>query len=287
MLTHARRGFTLVELSIVLMIIGLVIGAISVGRDLIAAAAIRSQISQIERFNAAANTFRVKYNFLPGDLPPEQANQLGAGFFARTGEFGDGDGSGYINSTVVSVLNFSGEAALFWTDLSAAGLIRGDFSDINAALINIQRDEIASYLPTAQLRHNTHVVIFGYGDLASPITFTLENNYQLTAITHIGGETYWPYASSTPLESLAIDQKLDDGLPGSGRIQGMITQPLGFSGTAQRLNMTVTDWLITWGAGFIVPYTDCFQNTTPIQYNTIDPAKAESAVCSLRVKAGF
>ena len=48
-----------------------------VGRDLIEAAAIRSQISQIEKYNTAANTFRTKYDYLPGDLPADGASQVG------------------------------------------------------------------------------------------------------------------------------------------------------------------------------------------------------------------
>lgn len=72
-----RSGFTLVELSIVLVIIGLVAGGVLVGRDLIAAATIRSTISQIEKYKTAVNTFRGKYGYLPGDIPADQAAQTG------------------------------------------------------------------------------------------------------------------------------------------------------------------------------------------------------------------
>src|SRR5262249_9059877 len=60
-------GFTLVELSIVLVIIGLITGGILVGRDLIHAAEIRSTVAQEEKLNVAAQTFRTKYNCLAGD----------------------------------------------------------------------------------------------------------------------------------------------------------------------------------------------------------------------------
>src|SRR5450432_727787 len=63
----AESGFTLIELSIVLVIIGLIIGGVLVGQDLIKAAEIRGQITQIEKYNTAVNTFRGKYNCLPGD----------------------------------------------------------------------------------------------------------------------------------------------------------------------------------------------------------------------------
>ena len=62
-----NKGFTLIELSIVLVIIGLIVGGVLVGQDLIKAAEIRATVSQVEGYNSAVNTFRLKYNGLPGD----------------------------------------------------------------------------------------------------------------------------------------------------------------------------------------------------------------------------
>ena len=50
--TNSRAGFTLVELAIVLVIIGLIIGGVLVGQDLIKAATIRSTVSDLEKINA-------------------------------------------------------------------------------------------------------------------------------------------------------------------------------------------------------------------------------------------
>lgn len=62
-----NTGFTLLEVSIVLVIIGLLVGGILVGRDLIEAARVRQEISQIQKIDTALNTFRLKYNAVPGD----------------------------------------------------------------------------------------------------------------------------------------------------------------------------------------------------------------------------
>src|SRR6201999_1632157 len=90
----SEQGFTLIELSIVLVIIGLIVGGVLVGQDLIRAAAVRAQISQIEKYQTAVNTFRGKYGGLPGDLSASSAAQFG--FVSRGGSTGQGDGNGVI-----------------------------------------------------------------------------------------------------------------------------------------------------------------------------------------------
>src|SRR5579884_171721 len=89
-----QRGFTLIEISIVLVIIGLIVGGVLVGQDLIRSAQVRATIAQIEKFNTAANTFKGKYGALPGDMAAATAAQLG--FAARGPRAGEGDGNGVI-----------------------------------------------------------------------------------------------------------------------------------------------------------------------------------------------
>ena len=52
--TTREQGFTLIELAIVLVIIGLIVGGVLVGQDLIKAAEIRASVTQIEQYNTAA-----------------------------------------------------------------------------------------------------------------------------------------------------------------------------------------------------------------------------------------
>src|ERR1700691_433072 len=105
----SQSGFTLIELSIVLVIIGLIVGGVLVGQDLIRAAEVRAQISQIEKYNTAVNTFRDKYNALPGDLPPTVPTQFG--FAARAGTAGRGDGNGIIEGGEAGTWEPAGEVA--------------------------------------------------------------------------------------------------------------------------------------------------------------------------------
>ena len=56
--TKHEEGFTLLELSIVLVIIGLIVGGVLVGQDMIKGAQIRATVAQLEKYNTAVNTFR-------------------------------------------------------------------------------------------------------------------------------------------------------------------------------------------------------------------------------------
>ena len=140
-----NHGFTLIEMAIVLVVIGLIVGGVLVGQDLIKAAEVRATISQIEKYNTAANTFRGKYIALPGDMNAATASQFG--FAARGQDAGEGDGNGVIEGTYntnaagsnCGVCTATGEPVLFWNDLSYANgmnlnLIEGSFNSVGGAL---------------------------------------------------------------------------------------------------------------------------------------------------------
>ena len=157
-----RSGFTLIELSIVLVVIGLLVGGVLVGRDLIKAAEIRATVGQIEKYNAAVNTFRTKYSGIPGDLTSRLATQFG--MMARSGAVGHGDGNGMIEHCFsdegLGMFRLGCEGTLFWKDLSFANLIDGSFSAATDSPVTNLTPNNQRYLPDAKLGKGNFILVF-------------------------------------------------------------------------------------------------------------------------------
>jgi prepilin-type N-terminal cleavage/methylation domain-containing protein len=220
-----NSGFTLIELSIVLVIIGLLAGAILTGQGLIDAAAQRAQVTQITRYNVAVNTFRNKYGGLPGDLPDPMATQFG--FHSRGQYAGEGDGSGVIEGNCFNAAGQNrsawtgcGEPALFWQDLSIANLI--DTAITTGAnspqygnapwpyLTSSTNPALKDWLPTSKLGQSIFLYIYSLNG---------QNYFSLSSVTLLDWSVH---STSNPgitvQQSYNIDSKIDDGLPQSGNV---------------------------------------------------------------------
>lgn len=201
------QGFTLIELAIVLIIIGLLAGGVLVGRDLVYAAALRGQVTQINQYDTAVSAFRLRYGGLPGDISSAED----FGFTPRSGAEGHGDEDG-----VVELCNYfpawsgSGcEIALFWSDLSQAHLI-GD------GLTAATDGDIAITDFADSLRYYPRAKISEAATIVSLVDNHGANWFGIYRIGFAGLGANW----SSPLSALSaftIDSKMDDGLPATGR----------------------------------------------------------------------
>lgn len=221
-----KAGFTLVELSITLVIIGLLAGGILVGNDLIKAAEVRSQISQIEKYSAATNTFKVKYNnHLPGDIPEPDASAFG--FVDRGSYIGDGNGLIVGELTPTSGQNCSecqqGETAMFWVDLSTANLINKNFTAAIpngltfAPITKSTNPSLQDYFPISKLGANSYFHIYSTNG---------QNYFVMSSIVQLGNAAYvTANPSLSAAQAYNIDTKIDDGLPQSGTVQAKYLNP--------------------------------------------------------------
>ncbi len=118
----SQSGFTLVEIAIVLVIIGLILGGVLQGQVMIENAKFKRFVKEIDSYRAAYHTFQDTYRGLPGDLASVAA--LDAAATA-------GNGNGQIVSGYCGTNNE--EACLVWSHLRYAKLIAGDPTLTDAA----------------------------------------------------------------------------------------------------------------------------------------------------------
>lgn len=186
------RGFTLIELSIVLVVIGLIVGGVLVGQDLIKAAELRATISQLEKFNTATTTFKLKYGSLPGDMSPNTASSLG--FYQSTIDCGEY--CLYENGSV-DIWDAVNEGGIYWRHLSEAKLINGQYKSEEAT-------NEKEFSPEVTFVKNAFWGIANPGYLAVPVS-NGKHNYRINN-------------SISPAQAYSIDIKIDDGKPISGKV---------------------------------------------------------------------
>jgi prepilin-type N-terminal cleavage/methylation domain-containing protein len=112
-----QKGFTLVELSIVLVIIGLIIGGVLTGQQIIQNARITNALNAIQAYQAQFQTYAQNYGALPGD------DLTATTRFPNTVGVANGNGDSTLQGTFDSA-TATDESRLVWADLRAAGLVK-------------------------------------------------------------------------------------------------------------------------------------------------------------------
>lgn len=220
--TLRYHAFSLVELSIVLVILGLLVGGVLAGQSLIRASELRAITAERDRFVAAIFTFRDKYFLLPGDL--NNAFQFwGATCGTNTTTIStgcNGNGDGAIG---MSVAGGTYENVLAWEHLARAGLIEGSY-DGTGAVSGSNVGLSSTNIPASKLSGN----YWNLGDApAEALNFPGTTGFGSELLLSLGSldPAYTPdswvgTASLTLVETYGIDRKIDDGQSDNGKVRG-------------------------------------------------------------------
>lgn len=190
--SYARQaGFTLVEIAIVLVIIGLLLGGVLKGQELIESGRVKSATSIMNGVSAAVSGYRDRYRNLPGDdcCVVSKTARGGDWVAAMNGTAQNAAPNGVINGANVGAWGaWNGwEHVTFWIDLYAGGFLAGNPTARNATIF-----------PRNPWGGTVDIVAEGSA-------FGLAANSLVACMNSVPGKA-----------AAQLDNSLDDGLPASG-----------------------------------------------------------------------
>lgn len=181
-----QSGFTLIEIAIVMVIIGLLLGGVLKGQAMINSAKVRSLNNNIDGVTAAWFAFQDRYRTFPGDMTLAAAQAQ----ISNTITVG-GNGNGVVAA--------GAEGGALWAHLAAAGFISGSYAGTATGQVYS--------CPTTVCPDNR----FGLGFViaSAAVTFPAPASHHLYT------------GSNIPVGIVAeVDRKIDDGIPTTGTVRG-------------------------------------------------------------------
>lgn len=233
-----QSGFTLVEMSMVLVIIGLILGGLVVGQSLIRQSQLNSVMSDEQRFVQAIQNFQQKYGALPGDMP--NATKIWGDWTSAggtcpptnaslpTGSYTcNGDGNGEIAMTGQWTNNWF-EMFLTWQHLALANMLTGSYTGGPGS--GGAGDHVpGTNCPASKIKGAGYGISFQ--NYHSGDTYWYDGNWghQIIFGGYLSGN--WPANPIiTAAEAASLDSKYDDGSPTTGIISTL--KPAGISNCA-------------------------------------------------------
>lgn len=180
-----QHGFTLIEIAIVLLIIGLLLGGVMKGQSLINSARVRSIANDLSGIETAWISFRDRYRAIPGDYAKASTHIA----------------TDTVNGNANAVVDNEAEAGAVWQQLARAGFISGDFD--------------GTAVPA--------VTETGCSEPVCPSN-PFSGFYKISNTSNALGEDTPSHELSTggniPVEVMyELDLKIDDGKPNGGRLR--------------------------------------------------------------------
>jgi prepilin-type N-terminal cleavage/methylation domain-containing protein len=230
-LGRSSRGFTLVEMSIVLVIIGLIIGGILKGQEVIASARQKAIINQVNAVRAATNTYFDRYRALPGDDP--QGDSVDANVTPGNGNGVVGAATATTTSAIIALNRLADENYNFFNGLVAANLLNGGQVTNGVSTTGFG----VTALPAAPITGAGLTI--AYGTQAGEGATAVSAKRAHWVIIQKGLSS--PTAAISPRTAQNIDAAIDDGLPDAGGVRGDDVGTAGCNAAAAGAKYTVSD----------------------------------------------
>lgn len=239
---NRKNGFTLIELSIVMLIIALVIGGVLVGRDMIRNAELQQVASSFLKFRDAVKQFQDKYKYLPGDMPTA-TDFWGTGICTDIASDtpqiatcnGNGDGKVSEGFDLLALADLE-EVIYLWQHLTNAKFLEGAYTGRYAAGINKWKPGVN--IPKGI--DNAGFAFYFSENLPVPLAYSFDDtSYGGTIVgttPRVSSGHFISFGKATvndasygndhpPVggalsgaDTFAIDTKIDDGKPATGNI---------------------------------------------------------------------
>ena len=206
-------GFTLVELSVVIVIIGLIVAGVVGGQSLVKSSKINAQIIDFNKFEVAYNAFKLEYDAVPGDM--RNASSYWAGST-------NGDGNGRITEDADTAHSLSAENLKFFEHLSRAKLVPETYTNVWA---------INRGYPALKINSGKGMIAAGFlrsGHSPSQLQVSAQEAWSKSIASlylevAIPSWNHSAYNDSigiaSPLTMQTIDKKIDDGVARTGKFK--------------------------------------------------------------------
>lgn len=241
---QSRRGFTLIEIMIVLVIAALIVGGVFSAVTLKRASELQSMISEYDTYIKAIGEFQDKYQALPGDMggtdgsgyTPHDMWKDNAGAAAI-----DGDGNGHIGSSTTDAfynndrskpangnLTNTYEWYNAWVHLVSAGFLSGSYSNVAAAATMTAK--AGGNVPSSAVGGAGWTLMYALypnkpGNDNTSSLLWMDNYGHIFAFgaASQAGHQYTDGPILTASDAASVDVKMDDGNPGTGTIRAWRT----------------------------------------------------------------
>jgi prepilin-type N-terminal cleavage/methylation domain-containing protein len=234
MKSKAAAGFTLLELATVLVILGIILGGVMLGRSLLTSSHLQSVIADVDNITSAVSNFKQAYQSLPGDDPNATAN-----WGTASNGCPDGGGTGTCNGNgdgeIGTVTGYEYESYRFWQHLYDAGVLQYNLKGFS---VGGTYGSVLNFNVPAGSVPGSGFFVWWIGMRSSGGGSNLFPGFYGNAIqfgSTRSGVDVVNYPILTPDQAGAVDTKMDDGLPATGKVRTYI------SSASYGLNCTTSD----------------------------------------------